>query len=351
MLRALSVIVFFVGALVGLEAQAQTALNLASNTPSADSGTGWVAVNNSTANKTFIDAYTYKKITETGTTGSNIPAYLNLVGGTYSGSGAPTASAVYSDNPMLQIQTGYIGGTTANDLGIAFRVRLGAYDPTKTFTGVVGINYSVANQTNGTDAASFAAAATVVSNGTTYTSYSVSLLWNTTSGTVNKPDNFNVSAQGFNTSVGLSSHSGNFASGSTNSSFVSIQATTDVFSNGTTPANDAWLSFGVTFAAVNANVAAIARNSLPFDATTSRWSFTAVPATGTTPATFAGQDAVGSNGNIYMSDFLYTNGSSTSGSTPTFTPVPEPSTFLMVPALLAPAVMVLRRRRRLAEVA
>ncbi|MFM9031147.1 MAG: hypothetical protein ACKOTF_10800, partial [Opitutaceae bacterium] len=159
--------------------RAQVQLDLSLATPAAGSGTGWVAVNNSTAGKAFIDYQTLTNITQTG--GQNAPVYLNLVGGTYSGSGTPLTSASYSVNPLLQVQTAYIGGSTAADLGVAFRLRLGSYAPANTVTGIVGVIYNVPNATNGTDAASFAIAATATSNGTTYTSWAVNLMWETTS--------------------------------------------------------------------------------------------------------------------------------------------------------------------------
>ena len=333
--------------LLSSAAQGQVQLDLSLNTPAAGSGTGWVAVNNTTAGKSFIDFQTLNPITGKGTN----PAYLNLVGGTYSGSGDPLASASYAVNPLLQVQTAYIGGSTAADLGVAFRLRLGGYDKTQTVTGMVGAIWSVANQTNGTDAASFAIAATANSSGGVngnYTTYSVSLMWNTDSSTINKASNFDTASQGFSNSVTLYNAVAfsSVTASSAKSSFVSIQTTSDgnIFNQGGTDTADAWLSFGVTFAAINNNVASIARNGNNFDATTAKWGFAPVAGSGNTPATFNGFDAVGTNGNIYMSDLIYANGSTVAGGIPT--PIPEPSTYVMISALLAPAIALVMRRRR-----
>jgi hypothetical protein len=45
-----------------------------------------------------------------------------------------------------------------------------------------------------------------------------------------------------------------------------------------------------------------------------------------------------------MSDLIYANGSTVAGGIPT--PIPEPSTYLMISALLAPAIALVMRRRR-----
>jgi hypothetical protein len=126
----------------------------------------------------------------------------------------------------------------------------------------VGAIWSVANQTNGTDAASFAIAATANSSGGVngnYTTYSVSLMWNSTSSTINKASNFDTASQGFSNSVTLYNAVAfsSVTASSAKSSFVSIQTTSDgnIFNQGGTDTADAWLSFGVTFAAINNNVA------------------------------------------------------------------------------------------------
>ena len=320
--------------------RSQVQLDLSLTVPDSQSGTGWSSVSNTTAGKAFIDYYTVKAID------GAIPANRNLVGGS-----DLTSSAVATSNPMLQIQTGYIGGTTASDLGIAFRLRLGQYDNTQSVTGMVGVMWTVPNQTNGTDAVSFAVAVTLNSSGSAFTSYSLGLLWKTDSNTINKDSNFNTTAQGFDASTTLLSNQSftSVTATAANSPFASIQSTTNVFTKpGGTDTTDAWLSFGVTFASVNNNVAAIARTASgtvnPFDATTARWGFSPVVGAGSAFSSFAGGDAVGTTGNIYVSDALYANGSSVAGSTPTIAAVPEPSTFLMIPALLIPLVPTMLRK-------
>lgn len=318
------------------QAYAQTKLDLTSASPSASSGTGWITVNNSSAGKSFIDYQTLNKIN------TSTPAYLNLVGGTYSGSGAPSSSALYTANPMLQIQTGYIGGATSADLGVAFRVRLGGYDATQSFSVLVGGYYATLTSS---DSASFAVAATLTSDGTTFTGWALNLLYQTGSSTINKATNFDTGSSGFDASVAV--RSGSFGTGLTHSDYVAIQATGDnVFNAGGSDSSDAWLSFGVKFSDINISATATARNNLTLDATSNKWAFTAVPATGTTPSGFNGEDAVGSGGNIYMSDQIYTNGSTVAGANPTISAVPEASTWVMAPVLCAPAVGFLWRRRR-----
>jgi hypothetical protein len=124
---------------------------------------------------------------------------------------------------------------------------------------------------------------------------------------------------------------------------------------GNTNVQDSWVTFGVTFATLQNAARTYSNNSASFSNFTVTYStpLTMIGFT-STQANALNQDLAGVTGGIGNSastSSFATLGATTIATTVDPAPVPEPSTFLMVPALLAPAVMVLRRRRRLAEVA
>jgi hypothetical protein len=115
--------------------------------------------------------------------------------------------------------------------------------------------------------------------------------------------------------------------------------------------NDAWVTFGVSFATLQNAARTVSNNS----------AFANYTVTYSTPISMIGftstqnnalnQDLAGVTGGVGSQASLLTFAALGASTAPTtINPVPEPSSLLMVPALLAPAFLVLRRRRQVARV-
>ncbi|MBI5689060.1 MAG: PEP-CTERM sorting domain-containing protein [Verrucomicrobia bacterium] len=318
----------------------QTALVMSDVTSSA--GTGFASLTNTQAGKGFIDYYTVSRWSDSAVK-NPADAAFNLVGGS-----STASTATFSTSPMLQVQTAYIGGTNPSNLGVAFRLRLGSYDlaaiQSTGLTAIVGVGPE-----GNSDKATFGLSASITSDGSKITGFTINILDAQSTVGVNQLAKFTTGGSGGFVSSTV------FATNSTgvDTSFVSYQSTgNNAFSDPDEgQSNDGWLTFGVTFAAVNNAVSSLSRTNgsgvvNPYDADTAKWNYIPVVAKGTNPATWNPVDAVGSTGNTWASDFVYTNGSPTTPSLPPGYPVPEPSTWIISGMLLLPAGGLWWRRRR-----
>lgn len=318
--RALSLATF--GALcAGASLPAQVALDM---TSSAD----WATVTRQrTPTIPFVDYNTNKQFDTS--TETRARSTYNLAGGA---DGSATANL--DTNAMFQIKSGYIGGTTADKLGVAFRVRLGSYDLQQVglsggLTVLVGTGSTLS-----ADKATFILGASIQSNGT----WNIFTLETTSASGTAKVTDWNTSKGGnFGsyqiTAQGNTSFDNNYiAYGSTGN---------DAFNSPNDAAsNDGWLTFGITFAQVNALVTSAGRSGFTYDATSAAWNYSTSVYAGTNPATWVAQDWLSrSNTDTTFSDFIYTNGGTTR-------PVPEPSTYLMVGGMIFPTYLLVRYKRR-----
>lgn len=309
---------------------AQTQLDLSTSS-------GWTTIDGKSA---FTDANTKVVWSYSGTTKAT--SVYNLVGGGSNTSG--TASYLYTTNPMLQVQTGYIGGTSADNEGVAFRFRLGAYDLATVgsagLTAMIGMGPSAsADKANMAIGVSFTVASGSInswavfyidpdragSNGSANPAdWTTSATWYSGGGAGKE---LNVVA-----SSGLSS---------TQSSFINYQTASDQFvgtaaSPNTPAASDAWLTFGITFKVLNDGVTSTTKSGGTFGAGTSQFNLAPAVYSGvvnTSNNTFSGaiEDYTNTSGN----NAVFTNAIYLSGST-TSSVIPEASTFLMIPALISP---------------
>lgn len=317
----------FAGLVLAGSLRAQTALNLSS-------ATGWGTVTgNTNAAVTFIDYNTHDRFT---TSDNNSTSTYNLVGGS-----STAAGATVTTNPMFQMQTAYIGGTAAANLGVAFRLRLGSYDlQTIGNTGLtllVGVGSS-----SSPGAAQFAIGATFTSSNSALTSWSVFTLDGGTNSSAT-PSLWDTATGGLFAGQTKST----FATGtSADAAYLNYQSTgNDVFnSTASRDTSDAWLTFGITFDRINSVISSSARGGTTYDATTTTWNYSAVVFSGTNTATWTAKDWIApttSTTNTTFSDFIYTHGGTT--------PVPEPTTYLMVAGLLLPSYLYFHYKRKRAR--
>lgn len=322
--------------MVGLLGQTQLDLSTAS---------GWTTIN---GKSDFSDANTKVIWSYSGTTKAD--SVYNLVGGGSNTSG--TASSLYSTNPMLQVQTGYIGGTSADDEGVAFRFRLGAYDPETVgstgLTAIIGLGPSAS-----ADKANLAIGASFTVSSGSINSWAVFYIDPDRAGANGNadPSNWTTSATWY-TGGGSGKELNVVASSglsSTQSSFINYQAISDQFvgtaaSPNTPAASDAWLTFGITFKVLNDGVTSTTKSGGTFGAGTSQFNLAPAVYSGvvnTSNSTFTGtvKDYSNTSGNnAVFTNALYLSGSATA--------VPEPSTFLMVPLLISPFLYPAFRRFR-----
>jgi hypothetical protein len=327
-------LVIFTGMMVGLgELFGQTQLDLSTSS-------GWTTINGKTA---YTDDKT--KVVWSYSSTTKADSVYNLVGGGSNTSG--TASYTYTSNPMVQVQTGYIGGATANDEGVAFRFRLGAYDPnaigSSGLTAVIGMGPSAsADKANLVIGVSF-----TVSSGS-INSWAVFYIDPDRAGSNGNadPSNWSTSASwysggGAGKELNVVASSG---LGSTQSSFINYQSASDQFvgtvaSPNTPEASDAWLTFGITFKVLNDGVTTTTKDGGTFGAGTSQFNLAPAVFSGvvnTSNNTFAGtvKDYTNTSGNnAVFTDALYLSGATTTSV------IPEASTFLMIPALVSPLLL------------
>lgn len=310
----------------GAPLPAQVALDMTSN---AD----WVAVTRQrTPPISFIDYQTNKQFNTS--TETRAGSTYNLVGGT---DGSATANL--DTNALFQIKTGYVGGTTEDKLGVAFRVRLGSYDLAQVglsggLTVLVGTGSTLS-----ADKATFLMGASIQSNGT----WSIFTMETTTASGSAKVTDWNTSKGGNFGNYSITAQ-GNSAF---DNAYLAYGATgNDAFNSPTDSAsNDGWLTFGITFAQVNALVSSAGRNGFTYDATSVTWNYSTAVYTGTNAGTWVAQDWLSrSNTDTTFSDFIYTNGGTTR-------PIPEPGTYLMVGGMILPVYLSIRYKRRRAAMA
>ena len=118
---------------------------------------------------------------------------------------------------------------------------------------------------------------------------------------------------------------------------------------GNSSTEDAWVTFGVSFATLQTAARTFSKDSASFSSYTVTYStpITMIGFTSTQNSSL-NQDLAGVTGGVgssASSSSFATLGASTTPTTVDPAPVPEPSTFLMVPALLIPAFMLFRRRQ------
>lgn len=299
-----------------------------------NTASGWTAITNSSRSATaFTDANTSLGIGAAGST-STTWAY-NLVGGSDA-----SAAAVYSSNPMVQLQVGDIG--VAGTPGVAIRVRLEAFNLASINSGnglmlLVGFG-----KATNPEKANFGLLAQLTSNGTSTAAGSIYILDSNSATGVTKPADMITTSGG-----GLANEITAFQTGldalAASPTYISYGSTTNAFNGGTsnsiTDTTDAWLTFGVTFAAVNAAVSSAARSGVNFDASSGQWNLTVATYNGTVATTGAPgsfnnspvfKDTLGSSTSLLFSDAVLLTGATTA--------VPEPSTIIMVPVLIGAAL-------------
>lgn len=301
--------------------------------------TGWSTIN---GKNDYTDANS--KVPWTSSTTQALSVYNFVGGGTFSGS----FSGAYATNPMLQMQTGYIGGTTADDQGVAFRFRLGAYD--LSTIGSTGITVLVGmGPSSSADKANFALGASFTVASAAIDSWSVFYIDTDRAGSngVATPANWVTSATWY-TGGGAAKELNIVASssgGQTQSAFINYQSATDAFVSSASgvASSDAWLTFGITFKALNDGISTTTTGMTnAFSVGSSQFNLA--------PAVYSGVASAGSfTGTVQ--DY-----SNTSGSSAVFTnaiylnpsQVPEPATYLGIAATALPAGFLawVRRRRK-----
>lgn len=314
-----------IGALcAGASSPAQVALNMTTNSD-------WVAVTRTrTPSEPFIDYNTYNRFDTSSSPGeSRVDSAYNLVGGSSTSSGASL-----NTNSLFQIQTGYVGGATEDKLGVAFRLRLGSYDLGQVglsggLTTLVGIG-----STSSADKATFLIGASIQSSG----AWSIFVIDGGSANGTAKVTDWNTGSGYF-----AGATKSVFATGpSINTSFFNYGATlSDGFnSSNDSSSNDGWLTFGITFASVNALVSSTSRVNNTYDAATTTWNYSAAVYAGVDSTNWVAKDWLNhAKTDTVFSDFIYTNGGMTN-------PVPEPSTYLMVGGMIFPAYLIVRHKRR-----
>ena len=245
-----------------------------------------------------------------------------------------SATSVYNlvgdaSSPLLQYQNGNVGTGSGDQYGIIFRVRLGGYSLSSLSTGneltvQVGIGVN-----GGGQKATFAVGATISSS----------------SSSVFVADAGGSFSQGNDPSSWIDANN-KWAQVTTiagTNSAVTYQQTTDTnasFNSGT-DTQDAWLTFGASFAAVRGAAATNSTSGILNFTTNSGTNYDVSLATfkGATTTNWAVQDFLASGTNAQTALF--------SDPLPiTSAAIPEPATYLFIATTLPFGLMVWSRRRK-----